>query len=771
MTLIASSLELFRGSRRGHRTVKPLSFESLELRELMTTSPFYIFNNTLVDSEGTRAFSDDQIYIALYSKDFSSSNPPFYYYDSTGAAHLTTTVANKILPTFKLSDLTPAGDHTYVINMPQELGSTSYGPNSARMYFFMSDSSSSVPQLTINGDSVGSVNGPVPGNNYYDYIEFSLNADNNPVGNLNIDTTNVDQLGVPIRILLDSTDPGNIPGGVGIDVPRDQIFQLYTEFTSTPGDPYRSLLDTNTGTYGSYRIQNPSDQMNGSQTAGSVVQVETVLQQDIGVSTTTFLVYSGDGFPDPNSTPFTIQIGDEQMLVTGAAPVTGGVNWTVQRGYNSTTPASHLVGALIWQSNPVVTASQTTLTVGSAIGYPTSYPFNVRVDGEIMTVTGLAKNNLNGTTTWNVLRGQFGSTATTHDQHAVIYYDSVTESEFNSYFNQAIDELFTKYLDGELLYVQSAADGTSRIYQGTVVQVDANGNVVPSGGTYVLQFVDSENTGGTKYNVFYPFMNANRYYWAGHTPALTPGDPPTHTAGANYSALSPSEMVFACNGVFADNTFREAAYPTDDEQKVLADLENQVVSALNRGVAQLQGINHTDPSVTANTWADHGQYYENNQQNQPWNHYAQFLHQTTVSIDGKNYGFAFDDQDGYASDIAVDDFNSARIVLETWSDSTPDPPHPTPPGGLSMRDFMASYLGEYGSEEAPPELAMALVADAGSEPIASPLSIVDEVLADQGAGLDFSGFLGQSEDDDEDDASAMPTMVASVRSLIASRMV
>jgi len=597
----------------------------------------------------------------------------------------------------------------------------------------------------------------------YDYVEFSLNATGNPQGNLNIDTTNVDQLGVPIRVLLDSTDPGNVANGVGIDVPRDQIFQLYTEFTSTPGDPYRSLLDTNQGTYGSYRIQNPSDYLNNSTTAGSIVNVQTVLQQEISATTTTFLVYSGQGFPDPNISPFTIQVRDEEMLVTGSAPVTGGVNWTVQRGVNGTQAVPHVVGAFISQTNPAVTASQTTLTVGSSSGYPdaATTQFNVRVDGEIMTVTGYLNNqpkNLNGTTTWTVIRGVAGSTAATHNQNAVVYYDSVTLSPFNSYFNQAIDDLFTKYQNGDLLYVQSAADGTTKIYQGSLQQVN---------GTYVLQFVDSANpTTGTLYNVYYPFLNGNRYYWAGYTPQLTPGDAPPGATGANYTALSPSEMVFACNGVFADNSFRTAAYPTPDEQKVLADLENQIVSALNRGVAQLQGINHTTPSDTSNTWADHSQYYENNQQNQPWNHYAQFLHQTTVSIDGKNYGFAFDDQDGYASDIAVASFTSARIVLESWSDDTPPPAPPT--NHVSMRDLMASYLAQYGSEEDSSVLAMALVAEA--EPNAFPQSIVDGVLAYSGSDLDFSGYLTEGEDEDEDDNSAMPTMVLSARNLIASRL-
>jgi hypothetical protein len=223
-------------------------------------------------------------------------------------------------------------------------------------------------------------------------------------------------------------------------------------------------------------------------------------------------------------------------------------------------------------------------------------------------------------------------------------------------------------------------------------------------------------------------------------------------------------MVFACNGVFADNTFRKAQYSTVSQQKVLADLENQMVSALNRGVGLLQGVNDADPSDTANTWEDGSLYYNNNPDDQVWNRYAQFLHQDSVSIDGKNYGFAFDDQDGYASDIGVGSFDSARIVLESWSDSTPPPP----PTEQSMRDFLASYLAGEGSES-DQEFAGMLALSGESQPSATPMSALDQVLASNAGDLDFSAYLDEAEDDEDEDDGVMPTMVLSARSFTASR--
>ncbi len=60
-------------------------------------------------------------------------------------------------------------------------------------------------------------------------------------------------------------------------------------------------------------------------------------------------------------------------------------------------------------SSAAVTASQTTISVVSASGFPTSGTFRVRVDDEDMTVTAGQ-----GTTTWTVTRGVNGTTAASH---------------------------------------------------------------------------------------------------------------------------------------------------------------------------------------------------------------------------------------------------------------------------------------------------------------------------------------------------------------------
>ncbi|MGW6194604.1 multicopper oxidase domain-containing protein [Kribbella sp. NPDC055110] len=61
------------------------------------------------------------------------------------------------------------------------------------------------------------------------------------------------------------------------------------------------------------------------------------------------------------------------------------------------------------------TSSQTSITVASAAGFPTTGTYFVRIDNEVLQVSGGQ-----GTTTWTVARGVLGSSAATHLSGAVV---------------------------------------------------------------------------------------------------------------------------------------------------------------------------------------------------------------------------------------------------------------------------------------------------------------------------------------------------------------
>lgn len=76
------------------------------------------------------------------------------------------------------------------------------------------------------------------------------------------------------------------------------------------------------------------------------------------------------------------------------------------------------VGSTTTLTAAVTTTTQTSISVASAVGFPTTGTYRIRVGAELMDVTGGQ-----GTLTWTVARGVGGSTAATHASGA-----SVTET-------------------------------------------------------------------------------------------------------------------------------------------------------------------------------------------------------------------------------------------------------------------------------------------------------------------------------------------------------
>ena len=112
--------------------------------------------------------------------------------------------------------------------------------------------------------------------------------------------------------------------------------------------------------------------------------------------------------------------------------------------------------------NGAINSSQTTITVNSASGFPTS-AFNIRIDNEFMTVTGGF-----GTTTWTVTRGVNGSTAASHVTAQSVDWDTAPSGAIS--WNATTHTLTvsgTIYIDGSAKISNSALnsyDGQGTIY-------------------------------------------------------------------------------------------------------------------------------------------------------------------------------------------------------------------------------------------------------------------------------------------------------------------
>lgn len=163
------------------------------------------------------------------------------------------------------------------------------------------------------------------------------------------------------------------------------------------------------------------------------------------------------------------------------------------------------------------------------------------------------------------------------------------------------------------------------VYQGEVIQIP-NG-VNPSAPYNVLRLTGQNGSQlGNVYDIYSPKT----------LPPWLPSVPNN----------TPSWMVLANAGVFADNIQQ---YPTDlNSSMILGNIENQIVSAMSRGVARL--------SYAA--WNDATQFYP---LGSTANWYAAFLHRSSITINGFAYGFAFDDQGGNSTDLST--INPTRLII------------------------------------------------------------------------------------------------------------
>lgn len=103
----------------------------------------------------------------------------------------------------------------------------------------------------------------------------------------------------------------------------------------------------------------------------------------------------------------------------------GGVGGSVPTTFDLTPASSYICRVGPGASTTLtsaITAAQTSLTVASSTGFPSSQ-FKIRIDDEVMTVTGGY-----GTTSWTVTRGVSGTTAASHALSQTVLRDDSTPS-------------------------------------------------------------------------------------------------------------------------------------------------------------------------------------------------------------------------------------------------------------------------------------------------------------------------------------------------------
>lgn len=118
----------------------------------------------------------------------------------------------------------------------------------------------------------------------------------------------------------------------------------------------------------------------------------------------TITIASAVGFPATAS--YFIKIDNELLLVTSGQ---GTTSWIATRAQRGTVIAAHLNGATVTMSGIDGATDPTLLDVASFAEFPAAGIYLIKVDNEILKVTGLQ-----GTLEWEVRRAMLGTTAAPH---------------------------------------------------------------------------------------------------------------------------------------------------------------------------------------------------------------------------------------------------------------------------------------------------------------------------------------------------------------------
>jgi fibronectin type 3 domain-containing protein len=412
-----------------------------------------------------------------------------------------------------------------------------------------------LPPIAVTGSNEPQQPTPTATASVYDFVEFTWNA----AGALYINTSMIDQFGVPVQIQITPPDR-NLPSGAGVYMPRADVF---TRFAQQVPAAFAQCAQDAFGQPQSTRIYSPAQALMAKCVQGVVA----------------------NPFQGPPST------------------LPAGTYWYAVSALNKQKAESYV------QS----TMAKATTTAGQAVTVAWAPNANQPAGVDSYNVYRGTPGK-GGAITWgllgNVPASQFKAGGAFADTGQAVTSAQPKMNPLATYLDGEIQKFFQGCRTQKLTL--TATDGTTNGYVYTFTGSTTNDK---SGRPQYLQLTLTSVTSGgkkvssppiplkTPFNIYYPYWNTNTFNPA--APA-----PPTW---ALYNNVPASMMVFAAQGVFADNAQQAqsnlpagvtnaAIYST-----LLGSLENQVVAAITRGIANLSTLsplnwgNGTAPTQLAPT--------------------------------------------------------------------------------------------------------------------------------------------------------------------------
>jgi hypothetical protein len=384
---------------------------------------------------------------------------------------------------------------------------------------------------------------PTVGGVPYDLVEFTLNG-SDASNSLNLDLSQIDQFGMPITVTLDPPD-ADFPEGAGVlsTLTRQDILDQFATYATEPAfSAYAGVVQSSPS-----RLLGPHhliDQLTAAAAPNNIQE------------------YAGS--------------------ISGSTAVTGGFEATF-----------------------TITGTWVTPHQGSNAPLNTNITTAFQVRGQSLPA-GTSVKAVSTTNQHEVTL--FSTAAFSHATTALLSFVVPPSTPLVTAFDQAIHDLFAAFSTPTHII---ATPG--KIYEGKLRQDFAVPSINDTGSDTtnytVIEFTELGTFDGQtntitppstaqKYQVFYPYFATNstaspndNAFTSGGVPAPPKWWNPGYYSGGNLNWLtSPSQMVFACDGVFADDVYQKQYFVTEKgesnwDHAVLGNIENQMSSWLNRGMS------------------------------------------------------------------------------------------------------------------------------------------------------------------------------------------
>ena len=267
---------------------------------------------------------------------------------------------------------------------------------------------------------------------------------------VNLTATGTQQF--PSIAMTPSGDSVVVWAGNGIGDPHGVFFRLYPASSDTAGPIVSDVVTLNTSAGQTNRVRE------GEQVVDNVQNIIVDFDENMRTS------------HDPTNPQTSGAVDDVRsyQLMKDGLPLAGAIT-SVHLGQWVTTTVNAMDAAL----------TTVTMTVADASTVPTSLPFDIIVDQEIMRVTGMSGP---GNTVWNVVRNATGTTpATVHAAGASVWVYNVNNPLLNPLTNK-YEACITFDGNGDSPGVQPLPEGQYQLLVRNSVR-DSAGNPLGSNGT------------------------------------------------------------------------------------------------------------------------------------------------------------------------------------------------------------------------------------------------------------------------------------------------